>query len=59
MLAALKVLEWRQADLARAVGVTQNTVSRWQVVPPSVAAFLEMAVIVKRAWSFLQGRAKG
>lgn len=49
---ALRVLEWKQSELARRVGVGDTTVSRWVAgdppVPEPVAAYLGLAMEIDR-----------
>ena len=51
----LQTLCWTQADLARSVGVTPNTVYRWIAglvpIPAWMKGYLDMAVMVHRCVS--------
>ena len=51
----LQTLCWTQADLARSVGVTPNTVYRWMAglvpIPYWLVNYLDMAVMVHRCVS--------
>lgn len=51
-LAALDVLGWSQAELAKRLGVHKNTVSKWATgqthLPGPVNAYLNLAVKVRR-----------
>ena len=47
----LKCLGWSQAKLARKIGVTETTVSRWMKggkIPGATTAYVKQSVAIKR-----------
>lgn len=57
LAAALMVLGWSRAELARRLGVHANTASAWAKggAPRYVRAYLELAVAVKRSSLLIDG----
>ena len=53
---ALELLGWRRADLARRLGLSPESVSRWEVLPEYVVAYLDAMLNLKRARDFLDRR---
>jgi hypothetical protein len=45
---ALLELGWRRVDVARRLGLTSESISRWKVAPRYVMAYLESMLCIKR-----------
>ena len=51
----LELLGWSQAELARRLGIHQNTITKWRNEPPKYAAeYLKVCVMAKRMADELQ-----